>query len=236
MVKLFRDFIKEELKPVAHTQYGSNPGGIHHDEKGNKYYVKHYHNPDQAKVEALTGKLYHHMGIHTVNPERHGEDGIKTKWNDHLSTKHPNFYNDVSPKHAMQLGKMYHAAVLTKNWDIVGLEHDNVVHNSKTDDLHAIDHGGAFHFRAQGAHKDYGPDIDEKHSLMNTDHAAGQVFSSVFRKHPNAQEAAKHELRMNIDDDHVHKLFKDSGLKNWKRLHKNFSERKRKLLHDDETK
>jgi len=230
MVKSFKTFT-EELIPKLHTQYGSNPGGIHTDsESGKKYYLKHYDHPDRAKVEALTGKLYDHMGIHTANADMHGEDGIKSEWNDHLKTKHPSFYDKPSPKHALQLSRMYHAAVLTKNWDIVGLEHDNVMHNEKTDDLHSIDHGGSFRYRAQGAHKDYGPDIGEKKSLLDKSTPAGSVFSAAFKQHPTAEEAGKNELKSAIDDGHVHSLFKNSGLHDWKDLHKNFVERKKKLL------
>lgn len=222
----FRDFLNEELKPISGTQKGSNPGGLHVDQHGQKYYVKHYKNPEQAKVEALTGKIYHHMGIHTVKPEMHGESGIKTKWNEHLEN---HSLHDVSKKHAHQLGKMYHAAILTKNWDIVGLERDNVVHNKKTGNLHAIDHGGAMHFRAQGGHKDYDHDISEKHSLRDNQHPAGQVFNHAFNKHPEAEHHGLEAVK-NIDDDHIHHLFKKSGLKNWEEHHKNFKARKDALL------
>jgi hypothetical protein len=230
MVKLFGEFVTENLIAMPHTQYGSNDGGIHKNEAtGEKFYVKHYKNPDQGKVEALTGKIYHHMGIPTVNPERHGEDGIKSKWNDDLHKETPGFYANISKQHAHELGKMYHAAILTKNWDIVGLEHDNVMHNHKTGHLHAIDHGGAFHFRAQGSHKDYGSDIGEKESLLNPSQAAGHVFGHAFKAHPYAEKAGLEAVK-NIDDDHIHHLFRESGLENWRSLHKNFMSRKNKLL------
>lgn len=229
-MKTLPQFMTESLEKIPGTQYGSNEGGVHQDtETGKKYYVKQYKNPDHAKVEALAGKIYDHMGIHTVKPELHGESGIKTEWNEHVSTKSPSFYDNVSKKHANQIGKMYHAAILTKNWDIVGLEHDNIVHNKKTDDLHAIDHGASFHFRARGSHKDYGPDIGEKDSLRNNHEASGHVFSSVFRQHPEAEHHGLQAVK-NIDDNHVHNLFKNSGLHNWKELHTNFMARKKALL------
>ena len=228
-MKTFKQF-KEELVKKAGTQLGSNEGGVHVDsETGKKYYVKHYKNPDQGKVEALTGKIYHHMGIHTLNPELHGDNGIKSEWNEHVSTERPSFYDNVSKKHAGQLGRMYHAAVLTKNWDIAGLVHDNIVHNHKTGDLHAIDHGGAFHFRAQGGPKEYGPDIGEKESLRNPSNASGHIFNSAFKQHPEAEQEGLKAVK-NIDDDDIHHLFKTSGLSNWKQLHTNFVARKNTLL------
>lgn len=229
-MKTLSQFIAEALEKIPGTQYGSNQGGVHQDtETGEKHYVKHYDNPDQAKVEALTGKIYNHMGIHTLNPEMHGDSGIKTKWNPHVGTKSPSFYNHPSREHANQLGKMYHAAILTKNWDIAGLEHDNIVHNKETGNLHAIDHGGAFHFRAQGGPKEYGPDIAEKQSLRNPDNASGHVFNAAFAAHPEAEHHGLEAVR-NMDDNHIYHIFKNSGLHNWKDLHSNFMARKKALL------
>lgn len=227
----FSQFISEgRLEPVAGTQLGSNPGGVHVDTKtGEKHYVKHYDNPDQAKVEALTGKIYHHMGIKTLKPKLHGDSGISTKWNDNVHQLKSHEFEKLSKKQANQVGKMYHAAVLTKNWDIVGLEHDNIVHNKKTGDLHAVDHGGAFHFRARGGPKEYGPDIKEKESLRNNHEASGHVFSHTFDHHPDAEKHGLEAVKK-IDDNHVHHLFKTSGLSNWKELHHSFTERKKNLL------
>jgi hypothetical protein len=226
----FRQFLIETFVPQKGTQMGSNEGGIH-TKDGKKYYVKYYKQGDQAKVEALTGKLYHHMGIQTVKPEYHnmnGKHAVVTEYNDDLKAMPSHHYKSLSHEHAVQVGRMYHAAILTKNWDIVGLEHDNIMRH-KDGDLHAIDHGGAFHFRARGGPKDYGPDIAEHHSLRHNDQASGQVFKTVFSKHPKAEheglDAVKH-----INDKHVHGLFKESGLHNWKDLHKNFVARKSALL------
>lgn len=225
--------LHESLEKEPGTQFGSNDGGVYKDKSTNKkYYIKHYKNGDQAKVEALTGKIYNHMGIHTLNPEYRVHDGkhsISTEWNEDVKTMRPSEYSKLDSKQAGQIGKMYHAAILTKNWDIVGLEHDNIVKNHKTGDLHAIDHGGSFHFRAQGGPKDYSKDIAEKNSLRNNDQASGHVFSSVLDAHP---EAEKHGLEAvkKIDDKHIHHLFKNSGLKNWEDLHNTFMARKKALI------
>lgn len=227
----FKEFVKENYKSVG-SRLGSNEGGVHEDEHGNKYYVKYYKNPDQGKAEVLAGKIYHHMGINTVQPEMakiNNKSAVVSKWDENLSVKPPKFYDKVSKTHAHQLGKMYHAAILTKNWDIAGLEHDNIMHNKHTDNLHAIDHGAAFHFRARGSHKDFGSDIDEHKSLREPHHAAGHVFNSAFKHHPEAEHNGVEAVRK-INDDHIHHLFKNSGLNNWEDLHKNFQERKKKLL------
>lgn len=229
-MKSFLTFIEEELKPVPGTQYGSNEGGIHiNSETGEKHYVKRYKNPDQAKVEALTGHIYEHMGIKTAKPELHDGHSISSKWNENLEGMKPKQFENLNTKQANQIGKMYHGAILTKNWDIAGLEHDNIMHNKKTKDLHAIDHGGALNFRAQGSHKDFGPDIAEKKSLLNPDNASGHIFNHTFKHHPGAEQHGLEAVK-NIDDKHIHHLFKNSGLSNWEELHKNFKARKQALL------
>lgn len=230
--KTFAEFVAEGLIKAPGTQLGSNEGGIHTDEAGQKFYVKHYNNPDQAKVEALTGKIYGHMGIHTVNPEHKVIDSkhsVSSKWNDNLERMEPHHFESLTPKQAGQIGKMYHAAILTKNWDIVGLEHDNILKNKNTGDLHSVDTGGAFHFRARGSNKQYGPDIDEHSSLKKENPQAAHVFNSVFKSHPTAEKDGIKAVRA-LDDNKIHTEFKNSGLSNWKDLHANFMERKKKLL------
>lgn len=228
----FLTFISEQYVPEAGTQFGSNDGGIHTDTKtGKKMYIKYYKNPDQAKVEALTGKIYNHMGLHTLNPNHeviNGRHAVVTEWNPDLHRMKPHEFDSLNHAQAHDIGKMYHAAVLTKNWDIVGLEHDNIVKHSDGT-LHAIDHGGAMHFRAQGAPKEYGGDIGEHNTLRNNSNASGHVFKSAFMQHPTVEKESLSAVK-NIDDSHVHGLFKNSGLSNWEELHKSFQERKQKLL------
>jgi hypothetical protein len=231
-MKSFLTFIAEQYTPEHGTQYGSNDGGIHTDTKtGKKMYIKYYHNPDQAKVEALTGKIYNHMGLHTLNPQHEvigGRHAVVTEWNPNLNRMKPHEFDSLTRNQAHDVGKMYHAAVLTKNWDIVGLEHDNIVkHNDGT--LHAIDHGGAMHFRAQGGPKDYDGEIGEHGSLRNNSNASGHVFKSAFSQHPDVERSSLSAVK-NIDDDHIHHLFKTSGLSNWQELHSSFMARKQKLL------
>ena len=227
----FKKFFKEELVKEPGTQYGSNEGGVYKDSSNNRFYVKHYKNADQAKVEALTGKIYNHMGIKTLNPdykEINGKPSIVTPWNDKLKGMNPSEFESVDRDQANQLGKMHAAATLTKNWDIVGLEHDNIMKH-EDGSMYAVDHGGAFHFRAQGGPKEYGPDVSERESLVNNDGASGHVFSHIFDNHPSSKTAGIEAVK-NIDDEHVEGLFRNSGLSNWKELHQNFKQRKENFL------
>jgi hypothetical protein len=231
-IKTFTEFVSEALVKKPDSQLGSNEGGIHTDERGHSFYVKHYSDPDQAKVEALAGRIYHRMGIHTVSPEHKVVDGkpsVVSRWNPDLAKMKPEHFERLNSDQAFQVGKMYHAAILTKNWDAVGLSHDNILHNAKTGNLHAVDTGGAFHFRARGNRKDYGPDIEEHSSLRTHNPQASHVFNHVFRQHPDVEKRSLQAVK-SLDDGAIHQEFKNSGLSNWQELHSNFIERKRKLL------
>lgn len=211
---------------------GSNEGGRYVDtDKGNMFYVKHYKNADQAKVEALTSNIYNQMGIKTLNPEYreiNGRPTIITPWKEDLRTLEPREYHQISPDQAKDLGRMYHAAVLTKNWDIVGLEHDNIM-SDQDGNLHAIDHGGSFNFRAQGKPKPYSPDIEEHETLRDPSLPSGHVFNQAFAQHPEAETDSLDSVR-SLDDKRLADTFKNSGLHNWKDLYANFIARKSAVL------
>lgn len=123
---------------------------------------------------------------------------------------------------------MYHGATLTKNWDIVGLVHDNVMRGANNS-LVSVDQGGTFNFRAQGGHKDYGDDVAEHQSLLNPDNASGHVFLSVKSRFPEAEKGAIESVR-NLDMGKVKDEFEKSGISNWKDLHSAFVSRRDALL------
>lgn len=231
MIK-FRHLV-ERLDKIPGTQYGSNEGGVHVDsDTGKKFYVKHYHNGDQAKTEELAGKVYEHLGVPTLKPKYqvvNGRHSVVTEWNPHMTKIKPHDFERTSKDDHVQLARHYHASVLTKNWDAIGLEHDNVMRHAKTGALHNVDLGGAFHFRAQGGPKHYGSDIAEHESMRNNQEASGHVFGHVFSHSPTAEKKGLDGVR-NMDERKVHKTFKESGLHNWQDLHSSFMARRQKLL------
>lgn len=232
--KSFKESVDSDGETMAKVgdQLGSNDGGIHEDSRGDRHYVKFYQNPDQGKVEALAGKIYDHLGIKTVSPQTrivNGREAVTAKWNPRLEQMHHTEFKNLNDSQAGQVGRMFHAAVLTKNWDMVGLVHDNIVRHKDTGDLYSVDHGGAFHFRARGGPKDYGPDIGEHQSLRHNSEASGDVFHHVLTNHPHAYDEGRKAVQ-NMDMDHVHSLFKNSGLQNWEKLHDSFAKRRVELL------
>ena len=235
-MKSFKHHLQESVDDLKYTrignQLGSNPGGVFMGSNGKQYYIKHYANANQAKVEALTGKIYDHLGIRTLKPEYVEVDGkpsIRTEWNPNLEQMHPKEFENLNPSQNHDLAKMFHGAVLTKNWDIVGLEHDNIVRDKSSGDLYSVDQGGSFHFRARGGPKEFDPAIGEHKTLMHNQEASGHVFGHLAQNHPEILSAGIDKVQ-GMDDNHVKSLFQNSGLENWEQLHKNFVERKQKLV------
>jgi hypothetical protein len=178
--------LEEQFNITSNRRLGSNPGGTYtHSPSGDKYYVKFPYDPEQAHVEVATADLYNAMGIRTLNPKIvniDGKTGVAAKWQDHVkSFQHPIEYSyAIKNKDRMhELAKMHHAAILTGNRDIVGMDYTNVMSDQHTGELVSADQGGSMHFRAQGAKKPFEGEIGDVDSFQNPRFESGQVFSQV---------------------------------------------------------
>lgn len=212
-----------EMKQIG-PQKGSNPGGLYEDKQGNQQYVKFYNNPDQAKTEAVSGDILNLMGVMSTDPKfqiTNGKESAVANWNPNL--KKVNF-NSLSALQKNQLAGLYAAGVMTNNWDVVGLEFDNIAQD-KAGNLIQMDLGGSFEFRAQGKPKPYDADPGETYlALLNTQYASGQVFSKLFADDPSMWGKAL-EATDNINLDDVAWSFKNSGMANGEQLYEKFAQR-----------
>jgi hypothetical protein len=202
----------EEFQKVA-GRLGSNEGGIfHHKKTGERHYIKFPANPEQAKVEVATDKLYAHMGIHTLGAELHEADGrlgVRTKWRDDVKTMgHPG-RQQFSEEHARQLATMLHAGVVTNNRDVVGLEFDNILHDGKN--YISADQGGSMHFRAMGGDKPFGHEIPEVESFKNPRYTVGMLHQTLMAQHPNVMHETAKAVKK-LSDTHIDKVFAEVGL------------------------
>lgn len=236
-MKTFKEFISEQFIKTS-GPLGSNPGGVYqHSETGKKHYIKFPYNSDQAKSEVLSGKLQDLMGIKTLNPELaniEGKEGVSTKWKEGLTPIKLHDVKDMTPEQHHTIGKIFAHSVLTKNWDGVGTGLDygeGNISSDKKGNLHGIDPGGSFEFRARGGHKPYTSDISEIRSLRdpNVNHESAHVFNTAFTMTPEALHQGIEAVR-NIDQGKVYEAFKNSGLHNWEDLHRTFHERRNKFL------
>lgn len=156
-----QDLMNEKIGP----QSGSNVGGLYRGADGVERYIKHYPDPAQASSEHIANKVYNMLGYQAPESELFTDP-----------TKPGVFYASkivpgsmrslaqMSPEDAKQFVEGFWGDVLTKNWDVLGLDYDNVVWNGSSPIR--IDNGSAFQFRAQGALKpkpnlgDVGEDLD----------------------------------------------------------------------------
>lgn len=137
------------------SQMGSNDGGVYTDENGKQWYVKKPASNEHAMNEVLADDLYKAAGIETSELQLadlgNGKLGTASPMLDgvqkNLSTK---LASDKNYKKELQDG--FAMDVLLANWDVVGLEFDNVV-TDKAGKPVRVDPGGALLYRAMGSPK-----------------------------------------------------------------------------------
>ena len=221
---------KGEWKKTG-PQKGSNPGGTYMSPEGIPHYVKFYKDDAQARGEHLAGKVLDALGIKHLRPEPkavEGKLGVATKWNPNLVPMNKKAFENLTPSQQQQLADMYVGAALTKNWDVVGLDFDNIMKDKATGDLVQVDLGGSFKHRAQGGAKPYGSDTAELTSLLDPQYPAGQVFSKLFEKNPELLANAADKLA-ELDFGSLAPHFKSNGAED---IYKTLVDRAENMYHE----
>lgn len=229
--------LDDELTEVVGTQKGSMPGSLYTAADGTQYYVKFYPNPEQARMEFAANAIYKELGVtvpelqlrEMIDPS----DGTKklalaSLWEEGLERLTP---EQLASK-SKELSKVFSSSVLLKNWDVMGLNYDNLLF--KDGKLILIDAGASFKYRAQGGAKAYEANsIDEVNSFLNArlNPQAARVFGDAFKADVFLeQEGAKSLLK--LSDKRVKEILQKSGLdeKTVNELAKALSERKKLLI------
>jgi hypothetical protein len=161
---------------------GSNPGGIYEAPDGTRYYVKFYADKAQARTEFAANAIYRKLGVEMPELNLRSWDGklaLTSKWRADLKAATATDMID-SPA---DMAKIFHASVLTKNWDVVGLKYDNVM-IGKNGRMVMIDAGGSFKYRAMGGTKPYEAVPAEIKTLRDAtlNPQSASVFNSIFEK------------------------------------------------------
>jgi len=154
----------ELVAKLGRTQFGSQPGGLKKDPStGKLYYVKHA-NSDQNASEHLANNIYRAAGIPVPDsqlikwgnvtaiagewmPDVDRYDSGATDEDDEYIDDPTEFLNHRDVKDG------YLVDIMLANWDVVGLNFDNIVSNPKRDQFVRIDNGSALTYRAQGGTK-----------------------------------------------------------------------------------
>ena len=209
----------EALKQEAHQiteatltkvgeQLGSNRGGWYEDkETKERHYIKFYKNPDQARAEFIANAVYEKLDIRAVRSqllEMEGQLAIASK---EVVGAQGTYREDQKTNPDVRNG--FVADAYLANWDVVGLNFDNIV-KGEEGQMYRIDNGGSLVFRVQGGIKDYSPDqMPELEKMLKPEYPAGQVFESITDEEMRTQ--AEH-LVDHLKPSDIMAIIKESGV------------------------
>jgi len=197
------DFLDKVSKAL-----GSNEGGWYENrETGEKYYLKFYENPNQARNEFIANRIYEKIGIPAAHSEIIEIDDRTAIANREIPDPKP------ASEQAMQENedtrKGFIADAYLANWDVIGLYYDNIMESSNGK-FYRVDNGGSLDFGATGRKKEFpDDDVPELVSMTNPMYESGKIFESVTEEEKKTQ--AK-ELIKALDDKFLKNLVKESGL------------------------
>jgi len=221
VARRIRSTVKKEKKAVTSAddtalwkkvegQKGSNPGGLYEAPDKQRYYVKLYADEGQARTEFASNAIHKMLGVEMPEltlRDWNGKLALVSKWRTDLKAMSA---ADMIGRPG-EMAKIFQASVLTKNWDVVGLEFDNVM-LAKNGRLVMIDAGGSFKYRAQGGAKAYEAVPAEVKTLRDAqlNRQSASVFNAIFDKNAWLErDGAEGLLKLKKTD--VKKAFEQAG-------------------------
>jgi 8-oxo-dGTP pyrophosphatase MutT (NUDIX family) len=146
-------------------QAGTNPGGVYRDDDGSSWYVKLPKSADIAKNEVLAAQLYAAAGVR-VPDLKHVTVGGKLAIASGMIAGMTKLPKDPASVRGVMDGFAVDAWLA--NWDVVGLEHDNLLADPDGAAVR-VDVGGSLLYRAQGQPKGaaFGSKVGELDTLTN---------------------------------------------------------------------
>ena len=159
---------------------GSLEGGLYKDKSNQSmHYIKFPSDPEHVKAEALAGLMYKLAGVPTADTRVIKMKGSAALMSDWIKDVQPMTFGEMT-KHP-DVRKNFVVDAWLANWDVVGLDADNIVKGpGKT--AYRIDPGGSLTFRAQGGAKAFpATAVDELETMRNpaTAPQASKVFQSL---------------------------------------------------------
>lgn len=147
---------------------GSNGARIATHRDGSKWLVKAYRgDEDRVATELLANAVYRDVGARVPRAGRiklnNGRQAISYPLLEGAPRKYVFQKKDAQP--SLDVGQHYMTDALLANWDVAGLEDDNILWDGAGRPFR-VDQGGTLEFRAQGGRKDFGPVPTEVTSMM----------------------------------------------------------------------
>ena len=191
-------------------QKGSNYGGVYKDKvMGTVYYVK-WPGDDRVKMESVASELYRRAGVHTPTvragkfPQGEHQLAVLSTWADGTS---PMTKAQMAKSKDVRHGFLVDAWLA--NWDVVGLNSDNIIKASGGTALR-VDAGGSLVYRAQGKGKKFSLAPDEYDSLRSA--GANPQSSAVFKDMTAGELQKASELLSSISEDQITDTVDDARL------------------------
>ncbi len=191
------------------AQKGSNLGGFYRDKvTGKEYYIKFPASEDIARNELLAAKLYQAAGV-DVPELTLIFDGDKAGIASRIKT---GLKRASAKELAQAIGASQNYAVdaWLANWDVVGLDYDNLL-LTEAGTAFRVDVGGALRYRAQGGLKGqfFGTDVLELESLR--DARINPQSASVFGKLKQSELEAGISKILALPDEKIRQLIAEFG-------------------------
>lgn len=159
------------LAPTSDAVGGSTGAVVMADQSGQKWVVKTYGgNTLQSQNEYIANQLYAKAGVKVPEMrlvEVNGQIGVASKMITGVKPVGISGLDQAAGAQAVQKG--FAADAWLANWDVAGLEGDNLLRAGKSKTFYRVDQGGALLFRARGTPKGelFGPTVPELETLRN---------------------------------------------------------------------
>lgn len=192
---------------------GSNGARKAHHADGSTWLVKAYGgNENRVATELLANAVYRHVGARVPRAGRiklhNGKSALAYPMVD--GAPRPHVFHKPGRQNA-ELGRHFMTDALLANWDVAGLEDDNVLWD-KTGKPFRVDQGGTLEFRAQGGRKPFGPVPYEVTTMLLPQ---GQASRSMAVNLPGLRAQAD-ELHRMLTPERIDALVAAAGFRDRK--------------------
>lgn len=186
-VQPFRSEPVDVMARKVGEQKGSNEGGFYRGSDDVLRYVKFYKDPVQGVLEHLANNIYKDLGLPAVKSNAFTTPDGRHAYSSDVVEGDTLAKKGIDKKNAKQVLKGFAADVLVKNWDAVGLEHDNVIISGGK--ALRIDNGGAFLHRAKAGLKP----VESLHKLDEWEQFFNPQKNAAYAKVAQAAGVSKAE-------------------------------------------
>jgi hypothetical protein len=168
---------------------GSTGARLFKNMNNNEWVVKsNQNNYEQVKYEGITNNIYEALGISVPKHKIDTKNKVLIlEYIDGTLLKDVN--TELFKKAKEDLKKGFIVDVLLANWDVIGMEFDNIIIPKNGKPAVRIDNGGSLIFRAQGKKKDFTDYPSEINSMRDKDISpqAFKIFGDITEKEIDEQ-------------------------------------------------